>query len=252
MGRRPPPDAISPGVIRWAPDWAPFLFSWLGCSSVRLERLFLRPGLLPERRSARSLSNARSEVERPRSHAQAFGALAASAEHGEEQPFDRRAREGMLRKRRGRAGGDLRLHDRLANMQPEAVSIRQDQKRAQRRPTLWQVTSGAAPFTVLSTNAGTVFQQSQVSSTPFSPSPMAAARRRSVLAKLSASDRVRPLPPPRRAVQPLRPGTDLLLPGLRSGGSPPVAARGRQTLRAHFQRPHGAGQGHGELAEPQK
>ena len=139
-----------------------------------------------------------------------------------------------------------------ANRWADAVRTVPGSKRAQRRPTLWQVMSGAAPFTVLSTNAWAVFQQSQGSSTPFSPPPMAAARRRAVLAKLSAPDRVRPLPPPRRAVQPLRPGTDLLLPRLRPRSPAPVAARGQQALRPHIQRPYGARQSHSEVAGPQK
>jgi hypothetical protein len=48
---------------------------WRDVSQFGWKRLFLRPGLLSEGRSARSLSKARSAAERPRSHAQTIEPL---------------------------------------------------------------------------------------------------------------------------------------------------------------------------------
>ena len=74
-------------------------FPW-SCSSVRQGRACSSvPAYLRDRRSARSLSKAR---QRHRSHAQTIRAVVI-VEHGQEPPFDRQAREGLLSSRRGRA-----------------------------------------------------------------------------------------------------------------------------------------------------
>jgi hypothetical protein len=72
-------------------------FPW-SCCSVRQGRAC--SSVPAYRRSARSLSKAR---QRHRSHAQTIRAVVRIVEHGEEPPFDRRAREGLPSSRRGRA-----------------------------------------------------------------------------------------------------------------------------------------------------